>query len=87
MATVWIPALLRGFTNGQAQVDVPGNTVGEVIETLDAAYPGMKERLCQGEQIGPRIAVSVDGRMAPLGLLAPVDEQSEVHFLPAVSGG
>ena len=87
MATVWIPPLMRDLTTGQQRVSIPGGTVGEVIEALDAAYPGMKARLCEGEQLDPGIAVSVDGRVAPLGLLAPVDEQSEVHFLPAVSGG
>ena len=33
------------------------------------------------------IQVSVDGRIASLGLSEPVDETSEVHFLPAISGG
>jgi molybdopterin synthase sulfur carrier subunit len=87
MATVWIPALLRDLTQGQAQVEVLGSTVGQVVESLDAAYPGLKDRLCDGDQLVRGIAVSVDGRLAPLGLLASVDAQSEIHFLPSVGGG
>jgi molybdopterin synthase sulfur carrier subunit len=87
MATVWIPALLRHMTGGQAQVNVPGDTVGRVIEALDAIHPGVRDRLCQGGGLTRGMAVSVDGHVAPLGLLAPVDEESEIHFLPAVGGG
>jgi molybdopterin synthase sulfur carrier subunit len=87
MATVWIPALLRDFTQGQPQVEVPGNTVRQVIESLDTAYPGLKGRLCDGDQLVRGIAVSIDGHLAPLGLLARVGTKSEIHFLPLVGGG
>jgi len=87
MAVVWIPSLMRDLTGGQEQVSAPGKTVGQVIAALDEAYPGTKDRLCEGDRLGPALAVSVDGRIARLGLLAPVGEQSEVHFLPAIAGG
>lgn len=87
MAMVWIPSLMRGLTGGQAQVSVPGKTVREVIEALDDAYPGIKDRLCAGNRLDPAIMVSVDGRIARLGLSEPVEERSEVLFLPAMAGG
>ncbi len=87
MSTVWIPSLMRDLTGGQAQVSVPGKTVGDVIAALDAVYPGIKDRLCKGDRLDPAITVSVDGRVTQLGLLEPVGEQSEVIFLPAVAGG
>ena len=87
MALVWIPALLRPLTGGQEQVRVPGETVGQVLEALDAAYPGIRARLCQGERIAPGIAVSVDGRVTRRGLSQPVQEQSEIRFLQAIAGG
>jgi len=87
MAVVWIPSLMRDLSGGQAQLSAPGRTVGEVIEALDAVYPGVKERLCEGGRISPLIAVVVDGRRSRLGLSEPVAEHSEIHFLPAVSGG
>ena len=87
MATVWIPSLMRDLTGGQAQISVPGETVGDVIAALDRAYPGIRDRLCKGDRLNPAIMSSVDGRAARLGLLEPVEEQSEVIFLPAVAGG
>jgi molybdopterin converting factor small subunit len=87
MAMVWIPSLMRDLTLGQSQFDAPGKTVGEVIAALDAAYAGIQGRLCRGEEIDPALSVWVDGRIAPLGLVQAVEEQSEIQFLPAVAGG
>ena len=87
MATVWIPSLLRDLTGGREQVSVPGVTVGQVVAALDDAYPGIKARLCEGDRLVPTIVATVDGRSARLGLMAPVEERSEVHFLPAIAGG
>ena len=87
MATVWIPAPLRDLTNGQQTVTAPGATVRQVIEALDAAYPGLRERLCDGNVLRPGIAVAVGTQVAPLGLAQPLGPESEVHFLPAIGGG
>ena len=87
MATVWIPSLMRSLSGGRQQINVRGKTVGEVIDALDAVCPGIKSRLCRGEQIDPTISVWVDGRIAHLGLREAVAEQSEIQFLPAIAGG
>lgn len=87
MATVWIPPLMRDLTGGQAQVRVSGRTVGQLLDALEAAYPGIKARLCEGDRITPLLVVTVDDRVGRLGLLEPVDEESEVHFMPAMGGG
>ena len=87
MATVWIPSLLRDITEGKERVTVAGDSVGEIITALEKAHPGIEERLCEANRIRPSIQVSVDGRLAQLGFSEPVKETSEVHFIPAVSGG
>ncbi len=87
MAVVHIPSLMRDLTGGQAEVSAPGRTVGQVIESLEAQYPGVRERLCEGGRISPQLSVSVDGRLARLGLAQPVRETSEILFLPLVGGG
>ena len=87
MAAVWIPSQMRDLTRGQELVDAPGRTVGEVIAALDGAYPGIQQRLCEGERLRPGIAVAIDERIVRLGLRAPVGEFSELRFLPAVAGG
>jgi molybdopterin synthase sulfur carrier subunit len=87
MATVWIPALLRDLTNGQETVTAPGATVRQVIDSLDAVYPGIRDRLCDANVLRPGIAVAVDTQLARRGLGEPVADTSEVHFLPAIGGG
>jgi molybdopterin synthase sulfur carrier subunit len=87
MAIVWIPALLRNLTGGQAQVTVLGETVRQVIANLEQAYPGIEDRLCEEGRLRPHIAVVVDGQVSQQRLRHRLTETSEVHFLPALSGG
>ena len=87
MARVHIPSLMRDLTRGQQWIDVPGRTVGQVIDALDRMHPGIRERLCRGNRLNPVVQVSVDGRIAVRGLSESVEEGSEVLFLPAVAGG
>jgi molybdopterin synthase sulfur carrier subunit len=87
MPLVWIPSLLRDLTGGQEQVRVQGRTVAEVINHLDAHFPGIRRKLCDEKGLRPGIAVAVDANIARFGLLQQVQDESEVHFLPAVGGG
>lgn len=87
MPILWIPAQLRDLTNGQQSVSVPGDTVRAAIEHLETQFPGIKERLCEGDKIRPNISVLVDGQVTPLKIRERLKETSEVHFLVAISGG
>ncbi len=87
MAEVWIPPRLRSLVSGQSQVRVEGETIREVIQALDQQYPGVKDHLCAGNDLIPGMAVVVDGEVSELGILEQVNEDSEVHFVPAIAGG
>jgi molybdopterin synthase sulfur carrier subunit len=87
MATVWIPSLMRDLTAGQAKVVVEGRTLGAVIDALERAYPGVKERLLRGGKLDPALHALVDGRVALLGLGEPVAQDGEVRIIPAIAGG
>ena len=87
MPTVWIPSLMRNLTEGQETVQVPGEIVRDVIDALDARFPGIKARLCQDGQLRPGLAVVIDTQVARGGLAESVSEASEVHFIPAIAGG
>jgi molybdopterin synthase sulfur carrier subunit len=87
MATVFIPSLLRDLTGGITELEVPGATLREVIDALEQKYPGLQERLCDADRIRPNIAVVVDGRRSAQGLRTRLEPTSEVHFVPAISGG
>ena len=89
MAEVWIPPKLQQLTGGKQQVQVEGGSVRQVINNLEKQYPGIKEFLVDEteEDLIPGLAVIVDGEASLLGMLEKVKENSEVHFLPAMSGG
>ncbi|RMG64612.1 MAG: molybdopterin synthase sulfur carrier subunit [Chloroflexi bacterium] len=89
MAKVWIPSLLRGLTGGLAEVQADGVTVRQVIEDLDRRYPGIAARLIEADRdrLKPNLTLVVDGVNSKQGLRHPVSETSEIHFVPAMSGG
>jgi molybdopterin synthase sulfur carrier subunit len=87
MALVFVPSLMQPLTGGKDRVEVTGSTVRQVVDNLEAEYPGIKDRLVENFRIKPNVAVAVDGEITPLGLLEKVGESSEVHFLPAIGGG
>ncbi|MDE0021937.1 MAG: MoaD/ThiS family protein [Candidatus Poribacteria bacterium] len=87
MATVFIPPLMRRHTGGVEQVEVEGATLRLIIEALEERFPGVKQRLMQDGQIMPGVAASIDGETETMGLIQPVQPDSEIHFIPAIGGG
>ena len=87
MAIVFIPTLLRPLTGGRGSVEAEGATVRQVIESLEMAWPGIRERLMENDRLRPNISVAVDGEVTPMGLLEAVSPSSEVHFIAAIKGG
>ena len=43
--TVRIPTPLRRMTKGESKVEMDSSNLGDLVEKLDGAYPGFKERL------------------------------------------
>jgi molybdopterin converting factor small subunit len=84
---VGIPSLLRDLTGGEKSVPAEGETVRQVIENLEKRYPGLQERLCDGDRLRPGIAVIVDGNTSALKLRQRLRESSEIHFVISISGG
>ena len=87
MARVFIPAQLRPLTGGHHQVEVDGATVRQIIDELERRFPGIRDRLCDADELKPTLSVAVDGHVSSVGLLQKVRPESEVHFLPAIGGG
>ena len=87
LPTVYIPTLLQNLTGGRSSVEVEGETVRRVIDNLERACPGLRERLLDQDRLRPNISVAVDGEVTPMGLLEPVGPASEVHFIAAIKGG
>ena len=89
MATIYIPSLMRDLTGGKEVIRIEGADMRQIIANLEAAYPGFKQRLMEdgAQRIKPNIAVMIDGRNARRILIDKVNDKSEIHFLPAISGG
>lgn len=87
MATVRLPAALVAlFPGAPRRVEVEGATVAAIMDALDARWPGMRDRLCDGRPaIRRHITVFVDGERAALD--TEVGPRSEVDVIPAISGG
>ena len=87
MPTVFIPSQLSQLTQGTRQIQLEGQTVAQLLDQLESHYPGVKERLCDGDRLIAGLQVSIDHVMTAHGLSAKVGPRSEVHFLPAIGGG
>ena len=87
MATVFVPSLMQKLSDGKSRVEIEGSSVRQIVNNLEAQYPGFMERLVEDGRIKGNISVAIDGEITPLGMLEKVGENSEVHFLPAIGGG
>jgi molybdopterin converting factor small subunit len=80
------PALVRLFPGAVRRLELPASTVGEMIDALDARWPGMRDRLCDSRPaIRRHINIFVEGRRATLETRLSPD--AEVTVLTAISGG
>tara|TARA_Y100000588_G_scaffold92967_1_gene100506 strand:+ start:885 stop:1160 length:276 start_codon:yes stop_codon:yes gene_type:complete len=88
--TVRIPTPLRRFTNDQSDVEIDGGTVGEVVDNLEAAYAGIKEKLVdEAGDIRRFVNVYVNDEDIRFldGAQTPVKAGDSVTIVPAIAGG
>lgn len=87
--TVRIPTPLRTLTGGSDEVSVEGATVGAVIDALESAHPGIKERLCDDK--GVRRFVNIFANDEDIRFLENLDTAvkagDSVSIVPAIAGG
>jgi molybdopterin converting factor small subunit len=90
MSTVKLPPVLRKFTGGVKEVQVLGTTIGEVLDSLDNQYSGIKAQLLTDDgQIARFVNVYLNDEDVRFinGLVTPVRESDTIVILPAMSGG
>ena len=87
MAQVTLPAPFAGlFPGSPRRVELRAGAVRELIDVLDARWPGMRDRLCDaGPRLRRHINVFVDGDRA--GLDTRLRPGAAVDILTAISGG
>jgi len=87
---VSVPTPLRPLTAGESEVVVEGTTVSEVLESLESAHPGFRERILDADGNLRRfvnVFVSDDDVRFIDGLSSPVPDGETVSIVPAVAGG
>lgn len=71
---------LRRLTDGQLVVPVEAGTIGQMLDALVAAHPGLKAVISAG------VSVSVDGTIIT-NRHAPLTEANEVYLMQQIKGG
>ena len=88
--SVRVPTILRPYTQGASEVSAEGATLTEVLESLDASYPGIKGRVLDDSgELRRFVNVYVDDddvRFAD-GLQTTIKDGGQVSIIPAVAGG
>jgi sulfur-carrier protein len=86
---VRIPTILRTYTDGAKAVSAEGGTLDELIANLEAAHPGIKDRLVDKGALRRFVNVYLNDEDVRFlgGLGTPVADGDTVTVLPAVAGG
>ncbi len=87
---VKVPTPLRGFAGGNAEVEVEGSTVGEVVRALTSAYPALARHLLTPEgTLRSFVSVFVNQKdVRTLEREATVLREGDVvSIVPAIAGG
>jgi sulfur-carrier protein len=89
MITVRIPTPLRSLTGGEEAVQVSGDTLRDVIASLEGKHPGIKERLLDDKGVRRFVNIYVgdeDVRFLD-GLETKLKSGDEISIVPAIAGG
>ena len=87
---VLIPTPLQKFTNNEATVDIGGDNIVALLESLEAKFPGIKARLCDDSGELRRFVnfyVNSEDIRFLEGKETALKDGDEVSIVPAVAGG
>ena len=90
MIKVRIPTPLRPLTRGQGEVESAAANIVDMIGSLDATYPGLKNRLCDEKGDLRRfvnIYVNEEDIRFLNGKETSLKDGDEVSIVPAIAGG
>ena len=87
--TVRIPPPLRTFTAGKDEVTIDAEKIADLLEKLDAAHPGLKERIA--DEKGVRRSVNIFLGEEDIRVLDALEtelrDRDVVSIIPAIAGG
>lgn len=88
--TVSFPDALRAKVGNRKTVTTHGQTVREIIDTLEQAYPGLRFHLCyETGELRPfvNIFLARENIRYLQGLDSPVTDGATLHIMQSVAGG
>jgi molybdopterin synthase sulfur carrier subunit len=87
---VHLPTVLRSQAGGAKTVSVDGTTIGQVLDSLIAEYPGLSGQVVNDDGTLHKfvnVYLNDDDVRYLKALDTPVGETDEISILPAVAGG
>jgi sulfur-carrier protein len=87
---VKIPTQLRSLTEDAPEVEAQGGTVSEIVDDLEARYPGLKERLMDDSgKLRRFVNIYVNDEDVRFldGIGTEVPDGARLSIIPAVAGG
>jgi len=90
MIRIELPGPLQDLADGQASVEVEGDSIEAALEHLGTRYPLLLNRiLTRGGQLRPHVNLFLGGRdiRHGAGLKTPLADGDELLVVPSVAGG
>ncbi|MCB1395723.1 MAG: MoaD/ThiS family protein [Rhodobacteraceae bacterium] len=81
MVEVHLWSGLRRFTDGTTVVSVEAATVGQMLDALVRAHPGLEPVIEAG------VSVAIDGEVVTDGLHRAVGPENEIYLMQRIKGG
>jgi molybdopterin converting factor small subunit len=88
--SVRIPTILRTYTGGESEVSAQGATLAEVLDDLEARYPGIRARVLDDQGAIRRfvnVYVGNDDVRFLEALETKTPAGAQISVIPAVAGG
>lgn len=89
-ASVRVPTILRTYTDDVSEVRAQGSTLAELLDDLEANYPGIRARILDDDGKVRRfvnVYVGDEDVRFEKGLQTEIADGAKVSIIPAVAGG
>ena len=90
MPSILIPTPLRKLTNELDTVSAAGANISELIDNLDKAFPGLKDRICdEAGNVRRFVNIYINGEDIRFleDKATVVKDSDEISIVPAIAGG
>ena len=88
--SVYVPTPFRRLTGNRANVEADGSNVAELLEDMEARYPGFRALIYDEQnQVPAHINIYVNNKEISTldGIATPLEEGDQVAVIPALAGG